>query len=166
MDISDLLDGLLADGSAPLMLTVLVFLATAILTFGVMAAVRVRGAVKRRTAGIDALSADAAVEDQGGSLRQSSRKAAQTILDYATKHYGDAEKGGAKVLRQRLIRAGIYDPRAVGYFFAGRLALAIVLAFAAFSFVPAFFSFSPSVFWLAVLMAGGLGYLGPSFYLD
>jgi tight adherence protein C len=166
MDISDLLDGLLADGSAPLMLTVLVFLATAILTFGVMAAVRVRGAVKRRTAGIDALSADAAVEDQGGSLRQSSRKAAQTILDYATKHYGDAEKGGAKVLRQRLIRAGIYDPRAVGYFFAGRLALAIVLALAAFSLVPVFVTLGPSMFWLSVLVAGVLGYVGPSLYID
>jgi tight adherence protein C len=161
MDTSDLL---LADGS-PLMLTVLVFLATAMLTFGVMAAVRVRGAVKRRTAGIDALTGNITVEDPG-SLRQSSRKAAQKILDYASKHYGDAEKGNGKILRQRLIRAGIYDPRAVGYFFAGRLALAVVLSIAAFTLLPMVMTVGPSVFWLGVLMAGVVGYVGPSFYVD
>ena len=32
-----------------------------------------------------------------------------------------------KVLRRRLIQAGIYDPRAVGYFFLGRTVLAVVL---------------------------------------
>ena len=50
--ISDTLLSVFDNGSA-VMLAVLVFLATAIPTFGVMAAVRVRGAVKRRTAGID-----------------------------------------------------------------------------------------------------------------
>jgi tight adherence protein C len=160
MDTSDFL----ADGS-PLMLAVLVFLATAMLTFGVMAAIRVRGAVKRRTAGIDALNGTITVEDPG-TLRQSSRKAAQKILDYASKHYGDAEKGDGKILRQRLIRAGIYDPRAVGYFFAGRLALAVVLAIAAFTMLPMFMNLGPSVFWLGVLMAGVVGYVGPSFYVD
>src|SRR5258708_7722213 len=119
MDFSPLLSRLFSHSSA-IMLAVLVFLATAMMTFGVMAAVRVRGSVKRRTAGIAAIAGDSPVEDQGSSLRQSGLKAAQKVLDYATKHYGDAEKGNAKVLRQRLIRAGIYNPRAVGYFFAGR----------------------------------------------
>jgi tight adherence protein C len=160
----DILASVFADGSA-LMLAVLVFLATAVLTFGVMAAVRVRGAVKRRTAGIAELAGEESIQDQG-SLRQSGIKAAQRVLDYTTKHYGSVDKPDAKVLRQRMIRAGIYDPRAVGFFFAGRVLLAIVLAIAAFSFVPAFFSLSPSVFWLAVMFAGGLGYIGPSFYLD
>jgi tight adherence protein C len=163
-DLSDIITNVFADGSA-LMLAVLVFLATAIPTFGVMAAIRVRGAVKRRTAGIAELSG----QDQGqdpGSLRQSGMKAAQRVLDYTAKHYGSSDKPDAKVLRQRMIRAGIFDPRAVGYFFGGRLLLAVMLALAAFTFVPAFFSFSPSVFWLAVLGAGMLGYVGPSFYID
>jgi tight adherence protein C len=162
--ISDILGGVFADGSA-LMLAVLVFLATAILTFGVMAAVRVRGAVKRRTAGIAALAGRAGGEEQG-SLRQTGIKAAQRILDYTTKHYGSTNQGDAKVLRQRLIRAGIFDPRAVGYFFVGRLALAIVLALAAFSFLPALIVLPPSLFWLGVLMAGIVGYVGLSFYVD
>src|ERR1700722_13371079 len=161
---SDIVAGVFADGSA-LMLAVLVFLATAILTFGVMAAVRVRGAVKRRAAGIAALSGRGALEDNG-SLRQSGIKAAQRVLDYTTKHYGSADQGKTKVLRQRLIRAGIFDPRAVGYFFAGRLVLSVVLALAAFSFVPMLAALGPSVFWLAVLMSGALGYVGPSFYID
>src|ERR1700722_10802072 len=96
---SDIVAGVFADGST-LMLAVLVFLATAILSFGVMAAVRVRGAVKRRTAGIAALSGQGGhgrVEEQV-SLAQSGVKAAQKILDYASKHYGSAEKGDAKVL--------------------------------------------------------------------
>jgi tight adherence protein C len=163
--IFDIFGDVLADGSA-LMLAVLVFLATAILAFGVMAAVRVRGSVKRRTAGIAAIDGDSSVEDQGSSLRQSSLKAAQKVLDYTTKHYGSANQGDAKVLRQRMIRAGIYDPRAVGYFFVGRLALAIVLAVVAFSVVPMFVTLPPSMFWLSVLGAGLLGYVGPSFYID
>jgi tight adherence protein C len=162
--IFDILTGVFAD-SAALMLAVLVFLATAVLTFGVMAAVRVRGAVKRRTAGIDQLAGHDTVQDQG-SLRQTGIKAAQRVLDYTTKHYASTDQRDAKVLRQRLIRAGIFDPRAVGYFFVGRLALAIVLAVAAFSFVPIFLPLSGSTFWLAVMMAGVLGYIGPSFYID
>jgi tight adherence protein C len=158
------LGGVFADGLA-LTLAVLVFLATAVLAFGVMAAVQVRGAIKRRTAGIAAFSGRAAVEEPA-SLAQSGLKAAQRVLDYTTKHYGGADQGNAKVLRQRLVRAGIYDPRAVGYFFVGRVALAIVLAVAAFFLVPLLTSLSPTVFWLVVLMAGALGYVGPSFYID
>jgi tight adherence protein C len=162
--ISDILASVFADGAA-LMLAVLVFLATAVLTFGVLAAVRVRGAVRRRTAGIDQLAGHDTVQDQG-SLRQSGIKAAQRVFDYTTKHYASTDQRDTKVLRQRLIRAGIYDPRAVGGFFVGRLALAIVLAVAAFSFVPMLVALTGSMFWLVVMMAGVLGYIGPSFYID
>jgi tight adherence protein C len=162
--ISEAFGNVFSDSSA-LMLAVLVFLATAMATFGVMATVRVRGAVKRRTAGIAAVSGRFAVEEQT-SLRQSGVKAAQRVLDYTTKHYGSIGAREGKVLRQRMIRAGIYDPRAVGYFFVGRLVLAVVLAMAAFAILPMFFMLGPSLFWLAVLMAGVLGYVGPSFYLD
>jgi tight adherence protein C len=163
-DISNTFGGVFADGSA-MMLAVLVFLATATLTFGVMAAVRVRGAVKRRAAGIAVLSGQATPEEPT-SLRQSSLKAAQRILDYTTKHYGNSDQGDAKVLRQRMVRAGIFDPRAVGYFFVGRMLLAMVLALAAFVLVPMFSSTGSSVFWLIVLVAGAFGYVGPSLYLD
>jgi tight adherence protein C len=154
----------MASNSSALMLAVLVFLATAMATFGVMATARARGAVKRRTAGIAATSGRAAVEEQP-SLRQSGAKAAQRILDYTAKHYGSVG-ADAKVLRQRMIRAGIYDPRAVGFFFVGRLVLAVVLAMAAFAVLPMFVHLGPSMFWVSVLFGGAIGYIGPSFYID
>ena len=160
--------GVFADGST-LMLAVLVFLATAVLSFGLMAAVRVRGAVKRRTAGIAALAGHGGQggDEEQASLARSGVKAAQRVLDYTTKHYGSGDQGTAKVLRQRLVRAGIYDPRAVGYFFVGRFGLAVALALAAFVFVPAIFpTVKSSLFWLATLVGGVVGYVGPSFYID
>jgi tight adherence protein C len=151
--------------SSALMLALLVFLATAMAAFGVMATVRVRGDVKRRTAGIATLSGQGGAVDEQPSLRQSSVKAAQRVLDYTAKHYGSAGQD-AKVLRQRLIRAGIYEARAVGYFFVGRIVLAIVLAVGAFAVLPMFLNLGPSMFWLSVLMGGALGYIGPGFYID
>jgi tight adherence protein C len=164
MDISDAFAGLFTDGST-LMLGVLVFLATAILAFGVMLAVRARGAVKRRAAGIATLSGrDSPPEPV--SLGRSGIKTAQRLLDYSSKHFGSTEGGDAKVLRQRLIRAGIFDPRAVGYFFVGRFVLAIVLALFAFFLLPMFVTLSSTLSWLSVIVGGVLGYVGPSFYLD
>src|SRR5262245_27194097 len=101
--------------SSVTMLAVLVFLATAVLTFGVMVTVYSRGAVKRRAAGINSNSGEA--EKDQGSLRQSSAKAVQRVLDYTNKHYSQGDKGDAKILRRRMILAGIYDPRAVAFFF-------------------------------------------------
>jgi tight adherence protein C len=162
--ITDVFGGVFADSSA-LMLAVLVFLATTIATFGVMAAVRVRGAVKRRAAGIAAIAGDIPLEE-GGTLKQTGAKAAQRLLDYTTKHFGNGEQSEAKVLRQRLIRAGIFEPRAVGFFFAGRIALAVVLSFLAFVFLPMFIQLPSSASWLTVLVAGAIGYVGPSLYID
>ena len=73
------------DHSAILM-AVFVFLATTPLAFWAMSAVRVRGAVKRRAAGI---RNEGSAQSQGGSrsLRHTSMKAAQRLLEYTTKHY-------------------------------------------------------------------------------
>jgi tight adherence protein C len=160
----DLSESFSAD-SAPLMLAVLVFLAAAVLAFGVMLAIRARGAVKRRAAGI-ADWTNGGQPQEPTSLRQASLKAAQRLLDYTTRHYGSAQEGQTKVLRQRLIRAGILDPRAVGFFFVGRVVLALALAIAAFGAVPILMNVGSSMLWLFVIIAGVLGYIGPSFYLD
>ncbi len=160
---SDLFGGLL--GGPQMMLALLVFLATATLAFLVMAGVRVRGEVKRRAAGI---TGRAEQEQQGGgrSLRHSSIKAAKQLLDYTTKHYSTGDNKDMKVLRRRLVQAGIYDPRGVGFFFLARTGLAIGLALAVFFFAPALISASGSKLWMMVIAAGVIGYVGPSFYLD
>jgi tight adherence protein C len=161
--VSDII-GLFSDGSS-LLLAVLVFLAVAVLSFGLMAAVRVRGSVKRRTAGI-AVAAGSGEAPEPASLRDQGVRAAQQILDYTSKYFGNTEQGESKVLRQRLIRAGIYDPRAVGHFFVIRIGLAIALAMISFIVVPMFISLTPSVLWTLVLGGGAIGYVGPSFYVD
>jgi tight adherence protein C len=160
----EILIGLFGDSSA-LMLAVLVFLATTVLTFGVMVSVHARGAVKRRAAGIAELSGER-LGEEGKSLRQSSLKAVQRVLDYTSKHYGAADSGDAKVLRRRLIQAGILDSRAVAFFFVLRTVLAIGFAFAAFIVLPMLIQLKPTSFWLAVMVAGILGYVAPSLYID
>src|SRR5262245_15454977 len=145
----DMTVGLFGD-NAVIMLGILVFLATAVLTFGVMATLHSRGAVRRRAAGINANSGEGPGQD-GASLRRSSLKAVQRVLDYTSKHYSSGDKTDAKVLRRRLIQAGIYDTRAVGFFFLARTLLAVGLAAGAFFVAPMVTAQSKSVVWLAVM---------------
>ena len=160
----DLFGGLL--GGPQMMLALLVFLAVATLTFTLMATARVRGEVKRRAAGIGGYSGQERQEHGGRTLRGSSVLAAKRLLDYTTKHYSTGDNKDMKVLRQRLVQAGIYDSRAVGFFFIARTGLAVGLALAAFFLAPALISVSGSKFWMLMGAAGMLGYVAPSFYID
>jgi tight adherence protein C len=155
-------DFLFFGDSASAMLTLMVFLATAVLTFAIMATVRVHGAVKRRTAGINAkldAHADFSVPRQAGKRFAT----ADRIIDYTQKHYESADAKDMKVLRKRLMFAGIYDARGVAFFFIARTALAVGLALAAMLFAP---SQSGSIYWMIVGAAGMFGYVTPSIYLD
>lgn len=144
--------------AASTMLTLLIFMAAAMLAFAVMASLRLHGSMKRRAAGI---SLDAGGSAGRRSLRDS--RVAQRVIDYAQKHYGESDSKDMKVLRKRLVVAGFYDPRGVAYFFLARTGLAVGLAAAAMMLVPAD---KGSVYWLIVGGAGLAGYLGPSLYLD
>jgi len=151
--------------SSMTMLAVIVFAATTATAFGVMALVHSRGAVKRRAAGINRNSGESLGESQH-SLRRSSLKAVQRVLDYTGKHYEAGDKGDGKILRRRMLLAGIYNPRAVAAFFVARTVLAVGLATAVFIASPMMAQASASVFWMAVMAAGLLGYVAPSVYLD
>ena len=100
--------GLFGD-SAALMLSVLIFLAVGTLAFAVMLGARARSAVRRRA---QRVNLDEGAAAGGRSLRTSGVKAAQQLIDYATKHYSTADSKDVKLLRRRLTQAGIYDPRA------------------------------------------------------
>src|SRR5712691_10356337 len=100
------------DNTSALM-ALLVFLATGTTAFSVMAFVRVRGAVKKRTSRL-MVGGDRAAKPTR-SLRYTSLKAVTQLLEYTTKHYSDTNDGNMKVLRRRLIQAGVYDPRAVAF---------------------------------------------------
>jgi len=160
METDGFLLDIFGDGDS-MMLAVLVFLAAATLAFCVMAAVRIRGSVKRRAAGLAP-----AFDNESGprSLRQSSFRVAQKLIEYATKHYASTNQGDTKVLRGKLIKAGIFDPRAVGYFFVGRTVLAIAAAIGVFFFAPTFEN--ESALWFLMIVGGIIGYVGPSLYID
>lgn len=148
---------------ASMLMALLVFLATGTTAFAVMAFVRVRGAVKKRTSRI--LDDERAAKSTR-SLRYTSLKAVTQLLEYTTKHYAATNDDNMKVLRRRLVQAGIYDPRGVAFFFIARTALAVGLAFALFVFGPMFFAKGGSFFWLMVIAAGIAGYVAPSIYVD
>lgn len=153
--------GSLFNDSNTMVMALLVFLAAGMLAFSLMVAVRVRGAVKKRTSRI--MNDE---ERHGRSLQNSSAKAVTKLLEYTTKHYSTANEENMKVLRRRLVQAGIYDSRGVAYFFIGRTALAIGLAIAMFMFLPLVKQTSSSVLWLMVIAGGLAGYVGPSMYID
>jgi len=148
--------------SSSAMLSALVFLAAGTLAFAVMLGVRAREAVRRRAAQVNV--DDAAV---GGrrALRYSGVRAAQRLIDYATKHYSADDSRDVKMLKARLVQAGVYHPNATAYFFLARGFCALVLGLGAFFVLP-MLGFEKLSFWLFVMAAGVMGYLAPSFYLD
>jgi tight adherence protein C len=149
--------------SSTAMLSALVFLATCTLAFAVMLGVRAREAVRRRAARVN-------IDDHapGGrrALRYSGARAAQKLIDYATKHYSSVDTNDVKMLRARLLQAGVYNPHAAAYFFLARGACALGLGLTAFFGLPMLGFVAKVSYWLFVMAGGVLGYLVPSFYLD
>ena len=150
--------------SNTLLMGLLVFLAAGTLAFAVMATIRVRGSVKRRTARI--LTDEERKANHARSLQYSSQKTVARLIEYTTKHYSSANDENMKVLRRRLVQAGIYDPRGVAYFFIARTVLAVCLAFAVFVLLPLVRPTGGTFFWLMVMAGGVAGYVGPSVYID
>lgn len=146
-----------------LMVMALVFIPAATIAYFVMAGLRVRGAVRRRAAGISADVFDST--PSGHSLRSSGLKAAQRLIDRTTKHYSSLDGKNMRVLRQRLVQAGIFDERAVGFFFLARATLAVTLGGLAFALAP-LTDATASWLWPLVGVGGLFGYLAPSLGLD
>jgi len=154
----------LLQDSSTILMGLLVFLAAGTLAFSVMAAIRVRGSVKRRTARI--LTDEERKVNHARSLQYSSQKTVAKLIEYTSKHYASANDENMKVLRRRLVQAGIYDPYGVAYFFIARTVLAICLAVATFVFLPFVRHTGGTFFWLMVIAGGVAGYVGPSVYID
>lgn len=148
--------------SSTLLVALLVFLAAGTLAFSLMAVVRVRGAVKRRASRL----MDEDRRKPARALRHSSLKAVTRLIEYTTKHYAATDDDTMKVLRQRLIQAGIYDPRGVAYFFIIRTGLAVGIAVTLFLVLPMVRPSTGPTFWLMIMVGGIVGYVGPSMYID
>ncbi len=156
-------------GNNPMTLvSALIFFATAALSLGIMSVVRNRAELKRRASAItvDVPGRVNEVSDKR-SLRYASIAAAQRLIEYTTKHYASADNANMKMLRRKLIEAGLLDPRAPGFFFIARTVLAIVFAAVAMPIVPMLLpELTPTWFWMCVLCSGMMGYMAPSLYLD
>ncbi len=148
----------------PAVLSVLIFLAAGTLAFAMMVGVRAREAVRRRAARVGL--GDDASGDGRRALRYSGLRAAQKLVEYTTKHYASVDTKDIKVLRERLMRAGIYDPRAAAIFFLSRVGLAVGAAVVAFAVLPSFGFEGKISFWVLMLPSGLLGYLTPSIVVD
>jgi tight adherence protein C len=155
-------------GNNPVTLvSALIFFAAAALSLGVMSVMRSRAELKRRAAAIT-VDIPGRVNDAGNkrSLRYASITAAQKLIEYTTKHYAASDDANMKVLRRRMIEAGILDPRATGFFFIARTVLAILFAGVAMPVVPALLpDLTPSWFWMLVMCSGLMGYMTPSLLL-
>ncbi len=147
-----------------LMMSVLVFAASAMLAFGVMTMVRVRTEVKRRAAGlaIAASSGDAASR----SLRHASIQATQRLIDYTNRHFSPSREGDLRRLRRRLIQAGFLDPRAGAFYFLARLVMAVVVTGLTFFFGPLLLGGPSQMFWPLVWFSAIGGYMTPSLYVS
>lgn len=155
-------------GSPATTLSVLIFLAATAFSLGVMSVIRNRAELKRRASAIT-VEIPGRMNDATDkrSLRFASISAAKKLVDYTSKHYAAEDGASLKVLRRKLIEAGILDAKGPAYFFIARTALAILLAVAAMPVVPLLLpDLTPSWFWMCVLAAGMMGYMAPSLYLD
>jgi tight adherence protein C len=155
----------ISNDNAGLFVSIVVFLAATIAAFGVMAAVQLRGAVKRRAAGISS-DGDDPMGTGPRALRNTGMKAAQRLMDYTNKHYSTLDDHNMKLLRRRLVQAGIFEPRAVAFFFLTRAVLAVGFATATFILMPILAPNANSTLWPAVGVAGLVGYLAPSLVVD
>jgi tight adherence protein C len=145
------------------MLSMLIFLATGTLAFAVMIGVRAREAVRRRAARVNI---DDDVSGDRRSLRYSGQRALQKLIEYTTRHYSAADTENVKMLRRRLMQAGIYSPHGAACFFIARGLAAVAMAAAAFFVLPMLGFGGQGPFWLFVMAGGLFGYLAPTFYLD
>lgn len=155
---------ILDDGTG-LILAATVFIATATLVFGILASIRLRGAVRKRTATIGRHALEAGGPEPR-SLRDSGMKAVQRLIDQTTRHYSSLDESNMRVLRNRLVQAGIFDPRAVGFFFLVRAVLALGIGAALAVAAPLLPESFNAMFWPMVGLGGLLGYLVPSLALD
>jgi tight adherence protein C len=155
-------------GNPATLVSALIFFAGTALSLGIMSFVKNRAELKRRAAAItvDIPGRNNEANDRR-SLRYASISAAQKLLEYTGKHYASTDGASLKVLRRKMIEAGLLDPRAPAFFFIARTVFALLFAVIAMPVVPMLLpELTPSWFWMCVLSAGMLGYMMPTLYLD
>ncbi len=148
------------------LLGVFVFLAAGTLAFVVIGFVRVKSSVNRRVSGA-LTGAAAGTGVNKNSLRNSSLRTAQKLIDYTAKYYSTTDTGNVKLLQGKLIQAGYLNPRAAGLYFVARAGIGLACLALAFFFIPAFYpDLQWSTSWMLIAFSALIGYYAPSIYLN
>jgi tight adherence protein C len=146
-----------------IMLSSLIFLAVATLALAAMIGLRARDGIRRRVARVNI---EDGAPNERRSLQYSGLRAAQRLVEYTTKHYASVDGDNVKVLRRRMLQAGIYNPHAIAYYFLARAACALLLTGLVYFLLPLVGVPGNSGFWLFLICGGLAGYLAPGLYLD
>lgn len=144
--------------------SIFVFLAVAGVTIVVAGSLSANRSVRQRLAASGTLPAS---EGQAGDNVHASMRRAQLMVEQAARYVLPSDKTNLKRLRQELIRAGFFDPRAAGYYFLSRFVGAALLGAVGLLVLPDQFADRPASFhWMGVVMLAFLGYYLPNFYLS
>jgi tight adherence protein C len=123
---------------------------------------RGRNDVRRRAAADDA----GVPRTRSPETRVDVQQSLNRLVTYVETAFAGGNEKESRLLRQQMIQAGFFDPRAVPIYFAARLGLAAVLGVGALLALPMFFDqMGNSEVWLWSALTGIIGYLLPSFYL-
>jgi tight adherence protein C len=118
--------------------------------------------VGRRLAEVRELGGDAA-ELRERRRRQERREQIEGLLEHFGAGLGE-RRADAAAIRQFLVQAGYRNPSAVAIYWGVRLFLALALTGGAFLLTTTFGARVNQIF-LATILAGILGWIGPSFYV-
>ncbi len=117
----------------------------------------------RRRAAEGAGAAAAPLPGRGGV---DPARALQGLTAAFERQLAGGDERQTKLLRQQLMQAGFFDPRAMGVFLAARLALGAALVPAGILLLPFVLGGQAgTTLWLLVAALGGVGYFLPSIYL-
>src|SRR5690349_7198403 len=113
---------------------------------------------------LDDLAAIGGAEDTLTRRRRQQRlDRMKSVLQAFGERVGSGRKDSSEV-RQFLLQAGYVDPNAVAIYWSTRVIMAMTSLAAALFFLP-LLKVSPGQMVLAVIWLGGLGWVGPVFYV-
>jgi len=152
--------GVLPPDTMVLVISGLMFVSVAGLTLAAFAGLNSRRALR------DRLGAPGSPGQAAAPSRVEEMRLLQQLVERAARKVLPSDENNLKLLRQDLIRAGLFDSRAVGIYFLARLVLALAFCVTAFFAAPgAFPERADSFHWLVTGVAAFVGYYVPSIWL-
>jgi len=121
-----------------------------------------RSDIRRRTSeGLEQVEARGS-----GQAKAASQQSFTRLASYIENTFAGGNEKERQLIRLQLVQAGFFDQKAVAYFFASRIAAAVVLGIAALLVVPLVRpDATSSSLWMWAGALAIVGYFAPSYYL-